>query len=168
LERMLLEPARHSPESRMIVAGPMYPATIKWPTNVKHRQHIPPGEHRRFYNLQRYTLNLTRADMIASGYSPSVRLFEAAACGTPIISDYWQGLETVFTIGSEILVAKSTSDVVTHLKEIPEQERKAIAARAHGKVLLNHTADKRAAELENFYCEVLEIGSEKFLSSAVV
>ncbi len=49
----------------------------------------------RFYNQQRFTLNVTRADMIAAGWSPSVRLFEAAACGTPIISDAWAGLESL-------------------------------------------------------------------------
>src|ERR671916_736187 len=78
---------------------------------------VPTGNHRDFYNSQRFTLNLTRADMIAAGYSPSVRLFEAAACATPIISDYWNGLETFFTPGKEILVASTSTDVVSYLSE---------------------------------------------------
>src|SRR4051812_3498305 len=94
LERLLLEPAREWTEGRFVVAGAQYPEDIVWPTNVDRVQHLPPRKHRGFYNRQRFTLNITRADMVAAGYSPSVRLFEAAACGTPIISDLWPGLET--------------------------------------------------------------------------
>ena len=88
----------------------MYPPDIRWPRTVHRIEHLDPGEHRRFYNSQRYTLNITRADMVQAGYSPSVRLFEAAACATPIITDFWEGLDTLFEIGSEILVAKSPED----------------------------------------------------------
>ena len=96
LERLLNEPARMWPDGKFVVAGPQYPADIDWPQNVERIDHVPPGEHARFYNRQRFTLNVTRADMIEAGYSPSVRLFAAAACGVPIISDYWQGLEQFF------------------------------------------------------------------------
>ena len=95
----MLEPARRLPESDFIVAGPQYPDDIRWPANVERRVHLPPAEHRAFYNAQRFTLNITRADMIRAGYSPSVRLFEAAACGVPIISDWWDGLDTLFEPG---------------------------------------------------------------------
>ena len=79
------------------MAGPQYPESISWPENVERIVHIEPRDHRAFYNAQRFTLNVTRADMIRTGYSPSVRLFEAAACGTPIISDSWPGLGDFFT-----------------------------------------------------------------------
>jgi spore maturation protein CgeB len=92
LDRLLLEPARKAAESRFVVAGPQYPKTIRWPANVDRVPHLPPRKHRAFYNAQRLTLNVTRADMIAAGWSPSVRLFEAAACATPIVSDAWEGL----------------------------------------------------------------------------
>lgn len=93
LERLLLEPARRWGDGRFVVAGPQYPADIAWPANVQRIEHLPPAEHRAFYNRQRWTLNITRADMIRADYAPSVRLFEAAACATPIISDRWQGLD---------------------------------------------------------------------------
>lgn len=93
LERLMLEPARRRPSARFAVAGPMYPDSIDWPANVERICHLPPAEHRAFYNAQRFTLNVTRADMIRAGHSPSVRLFEAAACGTAIISDLWAGLD---------------------------------------------------------------------------
>ena len=97
---------------------------------------------------QRFTLNITRADMIRAGYSPSVRLFEAAACGVPIISDWWDGLDTLFTPGKEILVARSPDDTLRYLRETSEEDRKAIGRRARRRVLAEHTAAHRAAELE--------------------
>jgi spore maturation protein CgeB len=156
LDKLLFEPARRQKPARAIVAGPLYPADLDWPANVEHVEHIAPGKHREFYNSQRFTLNLTRADMIAAGYSPSVRLFEAAACATPIISDYWSGLETFFTPGTEILVASTAADVVAYLSEITETQRKEIGQRARAKVLARHTSEHRARELERHVAELLD------------
>ena len=112
--------------------------------------HLPPARHRRFYTSQRFTLNVTRPDMVRAGWSPSVRLFEAAACGVPIVSDAWQGLGSVFEIGREILVARRASDVVSIFEDLPERERAAIGRRARDRVLAGHTAAHRAAELEAY------------------
>lgn len=155
LDKLLFRPARSRKSLRTIVAGPLYPAELEWPPNVEHIQHLAPGRHREFYNSQKFTLNLTRADMIAAGHSPSVRLFEAAACGTPIVSDYWAGLETFFTPGKEILVASTSTDVVSYLSEITELQRRQIGERARAKVLARHTSDHRARELETHVAEVL-------------
>ncbi|HKO15339.1 MAG TPA: glycosyltransferase [Gemmatimonadaceae bacterium] len=150
LGRLLLEPARRWRAGRFVVAGPQYPDTIRWPANVERVVHLPPREHGAFYNAQRYTLNVTRADMVAAGYSPSVRLFEAAACATPIISDPWEGLDSFFTPGVEILIARDGADTLGYLRDIPEAERRAIGRRARAKVLAEHTAAHRAAELEHY------------------
>lgn len=147
LDRLLIEPARRLQKARFAVAGPLYPESIRWPANVERIEHLPPEEHARFYNAQRFTLNITRADMVAAGYSPSVRLFEAAACGTPIVSDYWVGLETFFALGEEILIARTPAEVVQYLREIPERERRALGARARARALAAHTAAHRAEEL---------------------
>lgn len=155
LERLMLEPARLWDRGRFVVAGPQYPATIAWPGNVQRIEHLPPTEHRRFYNQQRFTLNITRADMIRAGYSPSVRLFEAAACGIPIISDCWEGLDQFFEPGREILLARSAQDTLRCLRELPEPERCAVGARARERVLATHTAAHRAAELEGYLGELL-------------
>ena len=154
LERLLLEPARRWKKSRHCVAGSLYPDTIEWPANVQRIQHVPPSEHRCFYSSQRYTLNVTRADMIRAGHSPSVRLFEAGACATPIISDPWDGLGEIFTIGSEILVARSADECLEFLREISEPERIAMGERARARVLAGHTSCKRAAQLESYFAEV--------------
>jgi spore maturation protein CgeB len=155
LTRFLIEPARAWPVGHFAVAGPQYPQRIRWPRNVSRIEHLPPKRHRAFYNAQHFTLNLTRADMIAAGYSPSVRLFEAAACGTPIISDYWDGLDSLFEPGLEILVARSTSDVLQWLRDTPQEDRRALGDRGRVRVLAQHTAAHRAAELEGYALKLL-------------
>ncbi len=147
LQRLLIEPARRLPEKRFVVAGPMYPADIVWPPNVERIEHLPPAQHASFYSRQRFTLNVTRADMIAAGWSPSVRLFEAAATGTPIISDIWPGLTDLLPTPSAICLAATSDDVVAALKDISESERLGIADAARHIVLAGHTGRARAREL---------------------
>jgi spore maturation protein CgeB len=153
LERLLVEPAWRLPDRTFVVAGPQYPATIEWPANVTRLEHVPPEEHAAFYAACRYTLNVTRADMIEAGWSPSVRLFEAAACGTPILSDRWAGLDSLFEPGAEIELVDDAAGVVAILRDTPEVARRAMAARARSRVLAGHTAAHRAerfaADLED-------------------
>jgi spore maturation protein CgeB len=156
LSELLIQPARKWREGRFIVAGPMYPPEIEWPKNVERIEHLPPAEHRAFYNSQRYTLNITRADMIQAGYSPSVRLFEAAACGTPIISDAWEGLDTIFEVGREILVASSAQEVLHILKGTSEEERRRLGERARRRAMAEHTAAHRAEQLEGYILRARE------------
>ncbi len=159
LERLLMEPAMDLPARRFVVAGSQYPEDIIWPGNVERIEHLPPAGHRRFYNRQRFTLNLTRADMIAAGYSPSVRLFEAAACGTPIISDEWEGLDAFFTPGTEILIAKDSHDVERLLWTLSDEAAATIGQAARKRVLAHHTAAHRAEELERYLLEAAAVGA---------
>lgn len=147
LERLLLEPARRMPDRRFVVAGPQYPADIDWPANVERIEHCPPADHAAFYSASRFTLNVTRGDMIARGWSPSVRLFEAAACATPIISDIWEGLDQLFVPQSEIILADGTEAVVAALSG---GDAGAMGRAAQARVLAQHTARHRAAELEAY------------------
>jgi spore maturation protein CgeB len=157
VDALLCGPASLWPQGRFVVAGPQYPAATPWPGNVHRIEHLPPSQHRAFYGAQRFTLNVTRADMIRRGHSPSVRLFEAAACGVPIISDWWPGLDALFTPGKEVLIAHDTSDVLAILQDTPEPRRQAIAAAARARVLAAHTGDHRAAELEAYAREVAKV-----------
>lgn len=150
VDALLVEPARKWKDGRFVVAGPQYPADIAWPKNVRRIEHLAPREHRAFYNAQRFALNVTRAEMIRAGWSPSVRLFEAAACGVPIISDWWDGLDSLFEPEREILIAETSSDVIRYLRKLDERERRAIGARARERVLHEHTAAHRARELESY------------------
>lgn len=148
LDRLLVEVARQAPTLRFCVAGPQYPAEIAWPGNVERLEHVAPADHPTFYSASRFTLNVTRADMIAAGWSPSVRLFEAAACGTPIISDVWDGLETVLDPGREILLAEDPETVLRALSLLADPDRRAIGEAGRRRILAAHTADHRAEELE--------------------
>jgi spore maturation protein CgeB len=148
LQRNLLDVAAQWPGGRFAVAGPQYPESIDWPVNVTRIEHLAPARHRAFYNAQRFTLNLTRADMVAAGWSPSVRLFEAAACGVPIISDAWPGIEAFFAPDGEILLAHEPAQVLAWLRDTPETRRRALGAAARRRVLAEHTAEHRAETLE--------------------
>lgn len=145
LETLLLEPARRLPDRRFVVAGSQYPHDIDWPDNVERIEHLPPAEHAGFYSRQRYTLNVTRTSMVEAGWSPSVRLFEAAACGTPIISDRWPGLNSFFP-ATAIQTAGSADDVTGILLGQPDRARLSMARQAHSLVLERHTGVARARE----------------------
>jgi spore maturation protein CgeB len=133
----------------------MYPEHLIWPPNVQRIEHLPPAAHREFYNSQAWTLNVTRTDMVRAGYSPSVRLFEAAACGTPIISDSWPGLDEIFAIGSEILAADTSQQAMEYIRDIPEAERLEIGLSARRRILAEHTSQRRAEQLESYVLELV-------------
>jgi spore maturation protein CgeB len=161
LDELLVSPAGRLPDDAFVVAGPQYPAEIAWPSNVERIEHLPPAEHAAFYNAQRMTLNVTRADMVRAGWSPSVRLFEAAACGVPVVSDWWEGLDAFFTPGSEILIARSAAEVVEHLGSVDGERRAQIGAAARARVLAEHTAEHRADELEEHVAQVRTAGARR-------
>ncbi|MCX2838801.1 glycosyltransferase [Salinimicrobium sp. MT39] len=154
VEELLNKPAANFFSEKFVVAGPQYPEDYAWSKNVERIDHLPPAEHRKFYNSQEFTLNVTRQDMIKAGYSPSVRLFEAAACGVPIISDYWDGIHSIFDQGTEILIARSSDEVEEYFRNTLESQRKEIGENARQKVLKSHTARARAKELINYVKEV--------------
>jgi spore maturation protein CgeB len=162
LERLMLDCARADPAMRCVVAGPQYPVDIDWPANVERIDHLPPADHATFYAASRFTLNVTRADMIAAGWSPSVRLFEAASCGTPVISDGWQGLDAIFAADSEIIIAADCDDVTAALA----RDGQAIGAAARRRVLAEHSAAIRAGELERHLGEAMHRTTPAMLVSA--
>lgn len=153
LESLLLEPARGWPEGRFAVVGPMYPAGTAWPGNVFREIHLSPREHPAFYGAQRFTLNITRAAMKRAGHSPSVRLFEAGACATPVISDWWEGLDGLFSIGREVLVAEDADSVLRNLHDLSDARRLEMGAAARRRVLDEHTPECRARQLEGYLQE---------------
>ncbi|HEY0778535.1 MAG TPA: glycosyltransferase [Gemmatirosa sp.] len=146
VDALFLEPARRRPAARFVLAGSQYPADFAWTPNTWYLAHLPPADHPAFYASSRLTLNTTRGAMAAMGWCPSGRLFEAAACGVPILTDTWDGLDAFFTPGHEILVARTSEDALAALAR-PDAELRAIAARARERTLDEHTADRRARTL---------------------
>ena len=154
LDEFLSEPARRLPHGKFIVAGPMYPTSVMWPRNVEHVFHLEPKYHPALYSSSDFVLNVTRREMIRAGYSPSVRLFEAAACGSTIVSDSWPGLDQFFTPGEQILLPRDADDIVHWIRGggMPE-----IGARAQQRVLAEHSSATRAQQFE---AAVLNAGSK--------
>jgi spore maturation protein CgeB len=148
IDELLCAPASRLPEKKFIVAGPQYPSHIEWPGNVGRIMHLNPRHHAVLYSSSRITLNVTRREMVLAGYSPSVRLFEAAACGAAIASDNWPGLETFFSLGREILLATGAEDIVRYLSDYDTAELRRIGRAARERVLAGHTSDVRAREFE--------------------
>ncbi len=136
------------PEASFLLAGPQYPADEHWAANVRRLDHVAPAEHPAFYSSSRFTLNLTRADMVAAGYSPSVRLFEASACGACVLSDAWAGLEEFLTPGVEVLLPKDAAEVAEILTGMSDAERVAMGSRARERILTEHTSEHRALQFE--------------------
>lgn len=148
LVRLLIQPARELADSRFTIAGAMYPEAFPWTQNIFFVRHLPPGEHPAFYCSSKLTLNVTRKAMADMGYCPSGRLFEAAACGAPILTDEWEGLNQFFEPDSEILVAGSTAQAIEAIR-LPLEDLRRMAERARQRTLECHTADLRARELES-------------------
>ena len=146
LEALFVEPARRLAHQRFVIGGAQYPAEFPWTPNIFFVQHLPPSEHPTFFCSSRLTLNVTRAAMRDFGWCPSGRLFEAAACGVPLLSDFWDGLDDFFAPGSEILFARTTADVMDAL-EISPSELTKMSLAARERVLAEHTSAQRAREL---------------------
>lgn len=148
LDKLLNDTARLMPSRRFMVAGPQYPREVRWPANVGRIIHLSPPQHPAFYSSSRFTLNLTRDDMVAAGYSPSVRLFEASACGAAILSDAWPGLDEFLTPGEEILLPRDAGEVMRILSDLPDEQRIGMGQRARQRILDQHTSVHRAAQFE--------------------
>ncbi len=159
LQRLFIDPARRRPDLRFVLAGAQYPEGFPWTKNIFFVRHLPPGEHPAFYASSRLTLNVTRRDMAAMGWCPSGRLFEAAACGAAIVSDWWEGLDRFFEPEREIIVAGACADVIAAL-DLSDSEVQRIGEAARERVLAEHTSDRRAAELEKIFAETRRGESE--------
>jgi len=153
LEQLFIEPARQRPQRKFVLGGSQYPDDFPWTRNIFYVRHMPPPNHPEFYCSSALTLNVTRGAMAAMGYCPSGRLFEAAACGTALLSDEWEGLDHFLTPGSEILVARSTDEALQAL-DMPRADLAQIASKARDRVLTEHTAECRARDLENILAAV--------------
>jgi spore maturation protein CgeB len=146
LEALFVEPARARQDLRFLIGGAQYPDDFPWSPNIYFVRHLPPSEHAPFFASSRLTLNVTRKAMAEMGWCPSGRLFEAAACGVPLLSDDWPGIEEFFTPGREILIARDAQDTLAALA-MPSADLQSIARCAYERTMDQHTSDRRAREL---------------------
>ncbi len=160
VEDFFVEPARRRPDLRFVLAGAQYPSEFPWTQNLFFIPHVPPQDHAAFYCSSRLTLSVTRGPMAQMGYCPSGRLFEAAACGVPIVSDEWEGLDYFFEPSREIVVARTTGHVMDALAMSDEQLGR-IARAGRERALTAHTAERRALELENILDAAVSLPAEE-------
>lgn len=167
LDALFLAPARRRPEVRFALAGALYPWDWegRWPKNIRRFDHVAPAEHPAFYSSSRLTLNITRETMAQHGYCPSGRLFEAAACGAPVLSDEWAGLETFFRAGEEIFVVRSEADALAAM-EMEDERLVAVARRARERTLDEHSGGRRAEELLAYLGEARATPVERAVQEA--
>lgn len=146
LESLFLAPASRLPERIFVLAGSMYGADFPWRENVRYVRHLEPALHPAFFCSSPLTVSVTRPEMAALGECPSGRLFEAAACGVPVLSDWFEGIDRFFTPGEELLVARSTDEAVAAIT-LPLETLRRIGARARERALSDHSAAVRASQL---------------------
>jgi spore maturation protein CgeB len=145
LEQLFVAPALTRQDLRFLIGGAQYPQDFPWSPNVYFVRHLPPPEHPAFFASSRLTLNVTRNAMVEMGWCPSGRLFEAAACGTPVVSDIWNGIGDFFEPGTDILLARGRDDVIAAL-ELGDDELRRIADRARQRTLDEHSSARRAQQ----------------------
>jgi spore maturation protein CgeB len=152
LEELFMEPARRNPNRQFLLAGSMYPWDRPWPANIRRIEHVSPHNHARFYSSSRITLNITRAEMARNGWCPSGRFFEAAACGTPLISDWWEGLDWFFDVARDIRVV-ARAEHVENVLNMPDAELQRLARNARQRTLEDHSGTVRATQLLQYFEE---------------
>ncbi|GMU06740.1 CgeB family protein [Corallococcus caeni] len=145
LRQWLLGAAHGWPEGRFVLAGMLSAVDDTWPANVARHPAPSPGEHGGFLGAQRFTLALSQGE-----HTPGADLFEAAARGAALICDPWPGLEDVFALGEEVMVARTARDVLRYLLAMPEADRRQLGMRARARVLAEHTVAHRAVQLEQY------------------
>jgi spore maturation protein CgeB len=150
LDSLFVDTARARHDLRFLIAGAQYPQDFPWSPNIYFVRHLPPAEHPAFFASSRLTLNVTRRAMAEMGWCPSGRLFEASACGAPLVSDVWDGIEDFFEPGAEILLARGKEDVLAAF-ELEDSELRRIAHRARERTLEQHSSSRRAQELVRLF-----------------
>lgn len=148
LDSLFLEPARRRPDLRFIATSPGGPGKLDAPANVQFLAQVPEIDISSVYRVSRLTLTLAPSAAADMGYCPTSSMFEAAACGIPVLSDDWDGLDYFFEPEREILVARTTGHVMDALA-LAKDRLAQIGRAGRDRVLATHTAARRALELEN-------------------
>ncbi|HJT52795.1 MAG TPA: glycosyltransferase [Candidatus Angelobacter sp.] len=168
VDELFLEAARRHPERQFLLAGSLYPWEWewRWPANVRRIEHVAPHDHPRLYSSSRLTLNITRGEMARWGWCPSGRFFEAAACATPLITDWWEGLDRFFDLGRDLQVVSRAEDVEQAMAR-DNGDLQRMALRARERTLHEHTGEVRARQLLGYLEEACSSGLDQRETTAL-
>ncbi len=149
LQEMIFEPARTRPGRRYVIAGENFAAagTTAEPAALAINHYVPTTQHVEFFNRLHYSLHIAHPLAQKVGYSPPPLLLEAAACGVPVITRHWVGMEEFLVPYEEIFVAENAAEVSDILDTVSTKERLRRAERARRRVMVEHAPSVRAAQL---------------------
>lgn len=147
VEQFFLRAAELAPELKFILGGEGWIGK-SMPPNVRWIGHVGTGTHNKVNCSARMVLNINRESMANVGFSPPTRVFEAAGAGACLITDDWLGVETFFTPGREILVARNAEEIVQHLRSILPEAAMRIGSAMRVRALREHTYALRAAMVD--------------------
>lgn len=155
LNNMLLGPARYTPNRKFSLAGGGYNG-IELPRNLTYLEYLPETNMVDFYNRQQCSLVLSRADRRRMGYTPTRRLLAAAACGVPVLTDRWDGIDHFFEPHREVFCVNDEHDVLAVLYGKDENSRRKLGGEARKRILAQHTTSHRAEQLMGYLAEVVD------------
>jgi spore maturation protein CgeB len=147
VEEFFLRAATLAPDARFALGGEGW-GDRALPPNVRYLGHVPTQRHNEVNGSARLVLNIHRDSMVANGWSPATRMFEAAGAAACQVTDSWRGIEEFFEPGAEILVAEDAEAVASFVRSIDDATADAIGERARLRALRDHTYDQRAMTLD--------------------
>lgn len=164
VEELFLHAAELAPESRFLLGGEGW-SDKPMPRNVRYIGHVPTAEHNRVNCSAGMVMNINRASMAQSGFSPPTRVFEVAGAGTCLLCDDWPGIDDCFEPGKEILVVRTAQDVVNALATYDAADRRRIGDAFHARALRDHTYAQRAAQADEAFRQCIAAREEATVRS---
>jgi len=146
VEEFFLTATERAPEFRFALGGEGWGGK-PLPRNVRWIGHVGTNDHNVVNCSARMVLNLNRESMVQVGFSPPTRIFEAAGAAACVITDYWEGIETFFEPGCEILVARDAGEIVDLLRTVDAKLAREMGDAMRRRALLEHTYGLRALQV---------------------
>ena len=154
LAEFLIEPVRQLNLSAT-VHGVRYPEqalTLLQQAGIDYRGWLPNHRVPEIFAQHRCTVHVPRQTYARQLHGiPTIRMFEALACGIPLISAPWQDAELLFRPGMDYLVAANGSEMQRHLRAVLNDRELAQSLVRHGleTIRARHSCGHRVDELLN-------------------
>jgi spore maturation protein CgeB len=146
--------------------GVRYPAWARAAlaaAGIAYRGWLPNYEVPRVFARSKVTVHVPRRPYVqALPGIPTIRSFEALACGIPLVCSPWDDVEGLFTPGKDFLVARNGADMGRLLRDLLEDEAMAHELAGHGlqTLLARHTCAHRVDELLAIHAELEGLRAE--------
>lgn len=117
---------------------------------IRYRSYLPNYRAPLAYARHRVTIHVPRRAYVrALPGVPTIRPFEALACGIPLVSAPWEDAEGLFREGSDYLIARNGVEMRRHLRAVLNDDALARSLAEHGRrtILERHTCAHRVDEL---------------------